>query len=305
MDFEFKTAIFGFLLPALVSIVCLAIASQLESSRFRSLLGALIFGAIPLWFFSLELGTTLWPAENWQWLAWLGVLACLIQAATNNKWILGIFYSLFVLLAAWLLVPAFERLADERWYWLTAVALVLLLSLGSSILLANRLAGPALPFYWLLATFSGVLLVFCASILTFAQFGVILVGVIAGCCVACWRFPTRPLASAIGPGWAVFYSGLLLEARLYTFSSVPLISYVLLLCAPLTIWLTALPGVQKMKSGWRIAWGVLLLMAPIAVGLYLAGQVAIEDMTDNEVPGWLLKILRLLLNKSPTIDVEE
>ncbi len=245
------------------------------------------------------------PTENWQWLAWLGILACLIPVVTGNKWILGIFYSLFVLLAAWLLVPHFERLADQRWYWLTAVPLVLLISIGSSILLGQRLDGPALPCYWLLASLASALLVFCASILTFAQLGGIFAGVIAGCCVASRLFPTRSLTSAIAPGWAVVYPGLLIEAKLYTFSEVPFLSYLFLLCAPFTIWLTAIPAVRKMKSGWRIALGFLLLMTPIAVGLYWAGQVAIEDMTDNEVPGWLLQILRRLLGKPPLMNVEE
>ncbi|HEV8058329.1 MAG TPA: hypothetical protein VGP68_00530 [Gemmataceae bacterium] len=305
MNFEGKAILFGFLLPGLVSFLGLASASRLGSNRSRSGLGALAFGLIPLWYFSLGLGTSLWPAENWQWLAWLGIVACLIHVVTGNKWILGIFYSLFVVLAAWLLVPHFERLADERWYWLIAVSLVLLISLGSCMLLAQRLGGPALPCYWLLASLAAVLLVFCASILTFAQLGGIFAGVIAGCCVASWLFPTRSLTSAIAPGWAVVYPALLIEAKLYTFSEVPFLSYLLLVCAPLTIWLTALPGVRKMKSGWRFVLGFLLLMTPITVGLYWGGQVAIDDMTETEMPAWLLRILRQLLGKPPLMNVEE
>ena len=93
----------------------------------------------------------------------------------------------------------------------------------------------------------------------------------------------------------MIYPGLLIEAKLYTFSDVPFVSYLLLLCAPLTIWLTAIPVVRKMNSGWRFALGMLLLMTPIAVGLYWAGQVAIDDMTDNELPAWVLRVLRQIL----------
>ena len=61
-----------------------------------------------------------------------------------------------------------------------------------------------------------------------------------------------------------------------------------------------------MKSVWRIALVVLLLVAPLAIGLYWAGQVAIEDLTDKELPGWLLRILRQMLGKPPSsMDMEE
>ncbi len=157
----------------------------------------------------------------------------------------------------------------------------------------------------MLASFASALLVFCASIVTFAQLGGILAGVVAGCWVASWFFPLDRLLRRIAPGWAVVYPGLLIEAKLYTFSEVPFVSYLLLLSAPLTIWLTAIPVVQKMKSGWRFALGLLLLMTPIAVGLYWAGQVAIDDMTDNEVPAWALRVLRHILGKPPLMNMGE
>jgi hypothetical protein len=304
MGLDIQAPVFGFLLPALVSFVCLAIATRANRRRPRSILGALVISAVPIWSFCLDLGP-LWPAENWQRLVWLGLLACIFNVAVGHKWILWISYSLFALLAAYLLVPDFPRLAEQRGYWLVAVPLVLLIFLDSSILLSHRMVGPALPFYFLLATLAAALVIFCASLLKFALVGGILASVMAGCCLACWWYPTRSLTSAIAPGWAVIYSGLLIEAKLYTGSDVPLASFILLLCAPLTIWLTAIPAMRKMKAGWRTALGILLLLTPIAVGLYWAGQVAIEDMTDSELPGWLLRILRQLLGKPPLIDMEE
>ena len=274
-------------------------------SHSRPSSAALAVAAVPLWCILLFQAGSLKPQENWEWLPWLGVLACRINATSSNKWILGILYILFALLATWLLVPEFERLAPERPYWLIAVPLMLLVSLGSSTGLSHRLAGPALPFVLLLATFAAALLAFAAAIAKFAELGLIVTGMLAGCCVASFCFPSRPLTSAIAPGWSVLYPGFLIEAKLYSYSEVPLASYILLLCAPLTIWLTAIPPLRKMKPVWRTVLTLVLLLAPIAVGLYWAGQVAIEDVTDAEAPGWLLQILRRLLGKSPLTDLEE
>ena len=294
----------GFVLPGLISLICLAIATRSHRRRPRALLGALVIGAIPFWGYWLEFGP-LWPAENWQWLVWLALLSCLINAIAGSQWILWISYIFFVVLAAWLLVPDNERHADDRWYWLVVVPIVLIVSLDSTILLSHRFVGPVLPFYYLLATLAVATLIFSANLAKMAQLTGILAGVMAGCWLASFCFPTRSLFSALAPGWAVLYPGLLIEAWLYGYSDVPLFSYILLLFAPLTIWLTALPLVRKMKSTWRTALGLLLLLGAIAVGLYWAGQAAIEDVPDTDVPRWLLQILRRLLGKSPLTDLEE
>lgn len=295
---------FGFSLPGLTAFVCLACAVRSDQRRPRDGLGAVVFVLVPLWYAVLHLGP--WrPAESWQWLPWLAILACVINAAAPNKWILWISYSLFALVAAWLLVPNIERLADERPYWLAAVPLAILVALDSTILLSRRLVGPALPFYLLLVTLAAALLVFLASLAKFAQLGGILAGIAAGCCVVCWLYPTRSLTSAIVPGWATLYAGLLLEARLATFSEVPLVSYVLMLLAPLMIWLTAVPPVRKMKAGWRTVLTAFAIMIPLSVGLYLAGKVAIEDMTEAELPEPILSALRHLFGKSLPLNMEE
>ena len=294
----------GFILPGLISFFCLALATRSKRRRPRAMLGALVIGAIPFWGYWLNLGP-LWPEENWQWLVWLALLSCLINTIAGSKWILWISYTLFVILAAWRLVPDFERLTDQRWYWLVVFPIVLLISLDSTILLSHRLVGPSLPFCFLLATFAAAMLIFCASLGKSAQLTGILAGVMAGCFVASFCFPTRSLLSTLAPGWAVLYPGLLIEGRLYSFSEVPLASYILLLCAPLMIWLTAIPPLRKMKPVWRTALSLLLVLAPLAVGLYWAGQVAIEDVTDAEAPRWLLQMLRRLLGKSPLTDLEE
>jgi hypothetical protein len=294
----------GFVLPGLISLICLTLATRSDRRRPRALLGAFVFGAIPLWAYWLDLGP-LWPAENWQWLVWLALLSCLLNTMATNNWTLWISYTLFVILAAWRLVPDVERLADERWYWLVIVPIVLLVSLASTILLSHRFIGSALPFYYLLATLAAAALIFSASLGKSAQLTGILAGVMAGCWLASYCSPTRALFSTLAPGWAVLYPGLLIEARLYSYSEVPLVSYVLLLCAPLTIWLTAIPPLRKMKPVWRTALTLLLLLAPIAIGLYWAGQVAIEEVTEADVPRWLLQILRRLLGKSPLTDLEE
>jgi hypothetical protein len=299
-----QTLGFGFLLPGLFSFACLALAARSDVRRRRDLLGALVFLPLPLWCFCLDVCP--WrPAENWHWLPWLAITACLIHALPRTKWILWIFYTLFSVAAAWALVPDVERLAPERWIWLSAFPLVLLASFDSTIMLSRRLVGPAFPFYLLLCTGAAALLAFCASIASMAQAAGVLAGVVVGCCLASWRFPAKSLTSAIVPGWVVLYAGITIDARLYTWSEVPLVSFILVLLAPLMIWLTVLPPVRKMNAGRRTMLTGLLVMIPLAVGLYLAGQLAVEEVTEAEVPEPLLTFLKRLFGKSPAINMEE
>jgi len=60
-----------------------------------------------------------------------------------------------------------------------------------------------------------------------------------------------------------------------------------------------------MRAGWRTLLTGLAVIVPLAIGLYLAGQVAVEDMTEMEVPEPILSFLRRLFGKSPLTTMEE
>ncbi len=279
MESDLRALILGALLPGTASVVCLVIAGRTSQGWLRAVLGLVLFAVVLAAFLALKLGT-LPPDDAWQLLPWLAVAASLINFIPANKKILKIFYILILALLGYLLVPQFERLAEERTYWLGAMMLGLFVSLATSLLIAHKLIGPALPFYWLLITVAALLLTLSASLLKFTQLGGMLVAVVAGCLIAAWLFPQRSVAQTIAPGWAVLFPGLVLEARLYTFSEVPLTSFLLVLIAPLMIWLTALPGVRKMKPIWRTTIGTICVLVPLAIGLSFAGQVALRDVEE-------------------------
>jgi hypothetical protein len=269
----------GFLLPGLICFDCLAGGARSGRPRLLPFLG--ILAMVPLAFFGacLELNTFA-PTESWQRLPWLAAAACLLRALSPNNTINGILNTLFALGAAWLLVPDFQRLEAERPYWLGASALLLLLMLWSAGSWSTKLRGPGLPLLLFLATLAASLLAFFVSFAKLAQLGGIAAGCMAGCWLAAFFYRDQPLTSAIAPGWAVFFTGVVLGARLNTESEVPLASFALVVATPLTIWLTFLPGVRTMKPIWRLALGIALAAVPAALGLFLAGQVALANMEE-------------------------
>ena len=279
MEFELRAVVFGLVLPGLVSLVALTLAARFSRGWVRALTGVALFLGIVLSAVGLGLGP-LRPLEAWQWIPWLALFVSLGNSARTHIAILEIFYVLISLLASRLLVPDIERLAEERWLWLFTMPVVILTSISSAVMQTRKLDGPSLPFFWLLITLAGAVLTGLASLNTFAHLGGMLMAVVAGCLVAAWIFPTRSLTSIIAPGWATFFSGLVMEAKLASFSEVSLASYMLILIAPFMIWLTAIPGVRKMKPIWRTTIGTLCVLAPLAIGLALAGQVALRDVEE-------------------------
>jgi MFS family permease len=279
MVIELQPLVLGGLMPGAAGVLCLCLAGRTDRGWLRAMLGLMLFADILAGFLALRLGS-LPPDDTWQLLPWFAVIASLINFLPRNINIFKIFSVLILSCLGFLLVPNFERLADERIYWLGAMIIALFISLTSSLLSAQKLTGPALPFYWLLISVGATLLTLSASLLKFTQLGGMLVAVVAGCLIAAWLYPQRGVAQTIAPGWAVLFPGLVLEARLYTFSEVPLTSFLLVLMAPLMIWLTALPGVRKMKPIWRTTIGTLGVLAPLAIGLSLAGQVALRDVEE-------------------------
>jgi hypothetical protein len=279
MEFELPALIYGGLIPGLVSTIGLCLAGLSSSRWARPLAGIFIFASVLAGYFVLKLGTFP-PAERWELLPWLALAACLISFFELQVWLVAILYAALAVAAGIVLVPKFERLADERFYWLMVFPAVLGVTIESSVLQARKLIGPALPYYWLLITAAGTALVLFANLLKFTHMGGMLVAIMMGCLIAACFFPARALASALASGWSLFFSGLVLEARLATFSEVPLVSYVLVLVAPLMIWLTAIPGVRKMKPVWRTTIGTICVLAPLAIGLFWAGQVSLHDVEE-------------------------
>jgi hypothetical protein len=279
MGIYLQPLVLGGLLPGAASVLCLCLAGRTDRNWLRAVLGLVLFAVILAGFLALKLGS-LPPDDAWELLPWFAVAASLINFLPRNIIIFKIFYILILSCLGSLLVPNFERLADERIYWLGAMIMALFISLTSALLSAQKVTGPALPFYWLLISVGATLLTLSASLLKFTQLGGMLVALVAGCLIAAWLYPQRGVAQTIAPGWAVLFPGLVLEARLYTFSEVPLISFLLVLVAPLMIWLTALPGVRKMKPIWRTTIGAICVLTPLAIGLSFAGQVALRDVEE-------------------------
>jgi hypothetical protein len=279
MGFELQALVFGLLVPGAVSLACCWAAARRPAAPARGLAGSLIFLAVAACAFAMSL-ISFPPREAWQWLPWLALAMTLPSLLTGHLAILEIFYAIIAIAAAWLLVPDVERLAPQRPYWLAALPALVLASTTSAVWQARTLDGPALAFYWVLISSAAPLLVFLASLGTFAHLAGMLTASAAGAFIAGLLRRGRPINAVLAPGWASLCAGLVLEARLASFSEVPLASYLLVLLSPFMIWLTALPGLRKMKPVWRTTIGTLCVLAPLAIGLALAGQVALRDVEE-------------------------
>ncbi len=251
----------GVLLPAVVAAVIL-LPLRLRpglGDRVARLLGGL---AIALGFFAGYVGlgfAPLKPDDAWNWLPWLGVGAALITLLDRPGWVALLVRLAAAVLAAWLLMPAWEPATLRR----TDVGLLL----GFVVFLLwatdrqrpdhpSRLAAVTLT----LTAAAGTAVIFLGGSAKLAQLGGALTAALAAAAVA------MPLRGSPPPGImpvvAVLLPGLQASGLFDTHSEVPRLSYVLPVFA-----LLGLDQLAQASGAMRLRFALLIvLILAAAVG---------------------------------------
>jgi hypothetical protein len=218
-----------------------------------------------------------WTATaHWHWLPFALIAAAITGPVVCAEGVRiferSLVYWLVTTVAAWLLVPTWDDLDPSRAVYLSVftVYVVVLTSLLEP--LANRLVGPLLSLVlWATMTAAAVVLALSGS-LRFAQIALASSAALFGILlVTCVQREAKP-KPMVGGGFvfSLMSVGLLLIGRVNSFSEVPLISYLLIPAAPLTLWLTAVGPLSRISDTKRAIVRAALPLSVLAVAVLLA-----------------------------------
>jgi hypothetical protein len=266
---------FGLLLPALLAGSVAFLAQGAKPQGLRSRYGAALGLALA---FSAAYHFLSWapwqPTSTWHWLPYLAGLAAVLApvglasgVSFAERWALHL---LLALLAAWFLVPTWEAIAPDRAYYLLFLAGMLFLASISLEPLATFIPRGSFPSALALVGVGGAFVLVQSGNMKFAQLAGALAAALAGSAtVAWWQRDTTWFRGSV-PVAVVLLGGLLFTGYVHSFSDIPFLAYLLVLLAPLGLWVGALPS----RPGWNqrlyFLLGLTLVLVPFGVALVLA-----------------------------------
>ncbi|MCI0458629.1 MAG: hypothetical protein L0Z62_16830 [Gemmataceae bacterium] len=263
---------YGLLLPAAVTAATLMLAPWLgirHAAVAERSAGALALGAsFAIGFVVLE-GSQVARTNPWFWLPFLALIAgglglvdLLPSFPSRGRW--GV-RALVAVVAAWLLVPSFlEPFRPQRPVGVAASIFILWALLEP---LAERQPGGWFPLLLSLVALAGSVVLQESGNSRFAQLLSLLAGALGGCALVSWWYPHRSLLRGMIPGFAVLLPGLLFLG--YFSADMPLVNFLLVMAAPLALWLSVLGPVDKMKPRWRILIQAVAVLVPVGLAVAL------------------------------------
>jgi hypothetical protein len=268
---------YGVVLPAAVAAIIVAL--------FRGAIGSLprTAGALALaagfctGFFTLGLGNAK-PTYYWDWLPAASVVLVATSAVDllpRLRWLVRPLEIVAVsLAAAWFLIPNFPSLQATRNNWVVGLASaigILWIGVGT---LARRETGPRLPLAFMAVALSAGALLMLSDSARFTQMVGVLAGVLAGTAALAWFRPKPQPFTGMAAGFAVVLAALLIDGYLSTYSDIPLACFVMVLAAPLLLWLRQFRPVAKLAGLKRILVAELPMLLVLAAALAVAWRAA-------------------------------
>lgn len=213
---------------------------------------AVVFGGMFLASYLLLPWTPAWPEDSWHWLPWLVLLAGGVSCGSSVSgrawhvwgWRMGL-----SLLAAWLIVPAWEEMQPWRPGWIAASAGIMLLLLGhfDRCLAVGR--GRVLAAVLCASFLAGGYVLLEAATAKFAQLSIAMACALAPAAILA---PRHGLHAAVLPAAAIFLPGIVLNSYFYTFSELPLLAFLAVVGLPLTVALFDLPLWKACVDGFAV-----------------------------------------------------
>ena len=209
--------------------------------------------------------------EAWEWLLLLTPLAALLgvidSLAVGPVWLSRAMVTVLAVGTGWLLVPDFQ---GSPWGWRFGIAAAVVVLFLSQQAQCRRLPGYALPLSWgIIGAFGLPVMIASAN----AKFGLFSSAIAAGAgaAVVVWLWP-RGLGmfrSAV-PVVSVLFPSIFLSGYFNNYGDVPWASFLLLVIAPVTMWLGAF-RLKGTAPTWRAAvLGTLAVASTCSAALALA-----------------------------------
>lgn len=231
----------------------------------------------------LALGS--WQATlHWHWLPYIVLAATVVGAVALaggvqllERWLL---YGLVAVLAAWLLVPEWEDLEPSWHLWTVAMTIYVTLLAALIQPLAARVPGPLIGTVLSLCMVVVAVILALSGSLRMAQIAGTAAGGLVGCTTASVLQSRRGDFAGIALPFAVLAAGLMLIGRVNSYSSVPLVSYLLPPLAPLGLYCAATAGMSRQPGRTRAILATILVMLPLAIAVALASAAEMGGADD-------------------------
>lgn len=277
MPFSQMDVLLGFGLPILVAgIVSLLVrvlpwpeAYRRQAAGFA--VGVGFFLGVRL----VELSDWL-PTQPWMWFPYIVLAAALcgpLSVAPGVSWFERIIlYGVLATTAAWLLVPTWSTLEPPRWIWWVGTAGVMTLGGLSIEFIASRDRGARLPLMlFILFSVTSVLVMLSGSA-RFAQLMIAFSGGLLGCALTGWIKSGEGGFSGAGLATSFALVGMLMTAKVNSFTKIPFASYASLAAVPLVLVLVAMPPMSTWKGwkGWLLSCLIVIIGSAISLGLAIA-----------------------------------
>jgi hypothetical protein len=270
MPFGIADVVYGFVAPAAIACVLLLVFRRRFAGRsaqaFVTTTAFVIGFQAGYWLLSWRLALApLRPSAHWHWLpeavalTWVAAATGLVKSGRFRIWPVTVL--LASVASAWVVVPDWATLEPSRAVHIVMFVAIVLPTTFLLEPLTGRYATPAFPAVLTGVFLSGAIVLVLSGSLRFAQMAGCGVAALLGLTVAVWLSKREQPLEGIAFPVTLVLSALMLIGRVNSFSEVPMISYVLLPLAPLTLWVEAKTR-RPDDSRWRRS---LLLSLPLLV----------------------------------------
>lgn len=273
---------YGVVVPAIAAIIVARLWRRCVTAESGRPLGTILPFVVGFHagYWLLGLGPV-WPESHWQWLPWLLLLtlpAGLSPLTGRFAWIAQLGTTVVIAaVSGWLLVPAWEHLEPSRIVHLMVFAADVVIVATALQPLTTRI-----PPLWLTANLTGVLAAGAAILvlsgnLRFSQMAGCGAAALLGIMIAAKLGKNRVKTDGLVLPFTLLATGLMLIGRVNSFSDVPLISYVLVPVAPLSLWLASNDHIAGTGVRRWFALSLPLVVCGVAVGMAVVSEFASAD----------------------------
>lgn len=232
----------------------------------------LIGGFLPSYFLS-DAGS--WPpTSHWQWLP-VAILPAVIFGPLSREFQFGnaIRSLLFIppaSIAVWLLVPTWDSLEPSRLVQMMAWGGLLWLVMSLLEPLADRITAPPLAAVFTGTLLGGAIVALQGESATFAEALLMAMCGMGGLFIAILTIARKDHLYGIACVYTLLLGGPIFNGQVNTFSNVPLASYLLILLAPLTMWLSRTSPLKHWGEAAKTILAIALPAITCLVAILLA-----------------------------------
>jgi hypothetical protein len=275
-DLLLKPVVCGLLIPAAVTLFVLLLGLRSRAGASLAIFDGLAAGLVALAATKQITPGFLRPAESWDWLPAVALLACaagLLKPGGGLSFVLCWATRLAVAgLTAWVLIRAQSERESEplsrSWHVALAVAIFIVWVILD--LAASRRPDGLVPTLLAVVALAAAALAEMGGFMTVCLMATVVPGALAGGALVAWLRPDPDISRAGTPALAVLLPAVLFISYFNNYSDVSAASYLLLLAAPLCLGVAALLPLRAFAGRWATLILVAAALVPAAVALALA-----------------------------------